>query len=170
MFKFVSKNKALKEKLRVVEKRTYDYLLTTDSKYCEAGKINIVFDEEMIDTVNKMLDLIVAGEDFYLHGYNQNGQRRVMAKNVFYIESISEEVYFVIPNDKLLVRHKLYELEEELKNHNFIRISKSHLVNIRKILYIKPMINSKIKIELVNGEFLEVNRTYIKEFKQSLKI
>jgi len=70
----------------------------------------------------------------------------------------------------LLTKNKLYQLEEELNDKDFIRVSKSHLVNIGKIRYIKPAINSKVELIMDNDDVVEVKRTYLKDFRDTLKI
>ncbi len=65
---------------------------------------------------------------------------------------------------------KLYEIEEILSSKNFIRVSKYCLVNLGKIDYIKTALNSKLDLQMKNGDHVEVNRSYLKEFKKALKI
>lgn len=170
MFKLKPDNLELFDSLKLVETTDYKYVLTTDKDLVEEDKINIVFYESQIHDVNKMLDLIVHGEEVYLTGHNERGTRRVEVRSVYYIETFGDDVYIVMKNARLLTRTKLYQLEEMLKEKDFIRISKSHLVNIGKIKYIKPAINSKIELILNNDESVEVKRTYLKDFKETLKI
>jgi DNA-binding LytR/AlgR family response regulator len=65
---------------------------------------------------------------------------------------------------------KMYELEELLKEKHFIRVSKYTLVNINKIEYIKPALNSKLILLMKNKDQVEVNRHYYKTFKKTLNI
>ena len=53
---------------------------------------------------------------------------------------------------------------------NFVRVSKSFLVNIAHIEYIRPMLNSKLKLIMTNKDVVEVNRTYVKSFKERMDI
>jgi DNA-binding LytR/AlgR family response regulator len=170
MFKLKPLNKELFDRLKLVEKEEYSYVLTTDKELVEDDKVNIVFTESQIHDVNKMLDLLVHGEEVYLTGHNERGTKRVEVRSVYYVETFGDDVYLVMKNARILTRSKLYQLEELLKEKDFIRISKSHLVNIGKIKYIKPAINSKVELILNNDEVVEVKRTYLKDFKEALKI
>ncbi len=170
MFKLKPLNKELFDRLKLVENEEYKYVLTTDKELVEDDKLNIVFNEAQIHDMNKMLDLIVHGEEVYLTGHNERGTRRVEVRSVYYVETFGDDVYLVMKNARILTRSKLYQLEEMLKEKDFIRISKSHLVNIGKIKYIKPAINSKVELILNNDEVVEVKRTYLKDFKEALKI
>lgn len=164
------KHKTISSRLDLVETSKYDYILTDDNSLIEEDKINIVFNVVDIPKVNKLIDLIVRGEDVFLTGSNQFGQKSVEARNFYYFIVEDEEVYGVMHNTRLLIRMKLYEIEELLLDKDFIRISKYSLVNIGKIDYIRPALNSKLDLLMKNKEHLEVNRAYLKEFKESLKL
>jgi DNA-binding LytR/AlgR family response regulator len=81
-----------------------------------------------------------------------------------------DDVYAVLQNTKLIIKFKLYELEEVLKDKAFIRVSKYCIVNIGKIDYIRSLLNSKLELQMNNGDLCEVNRNYLKKFKQALKL
>ncbi len=165
-----SEHKIIKERLNLVETVNYDYVLTDDKELIEDDKVNIVFNEAEITRVTKLLDLIVRGEELYIIGNNEFGQKSVESRNFYYFIVEDEDVYGVLNNTRLLIRSKLYEIDKLLEHKNFIRISKYCLVNIGKIDYIKPALNSKLDLLLKNNEHLEVNRGYYKDFKKALEI
>ncbi len=160
----------VKAQLKIIETSQYDYVLTTDPEAIESDKINILFGEEHLDKVNKMLDSITKGEDTYILGYGEIGQKTIEARLIQYFIVEVDEVYAVLHQQRYLVKKKLYELEEMLKNKYFIRITKYALVNINMIDYIKPALNSKLNLLMKNGDELEVNRHYYKAFKKALHI
>ena len=63
---------------------------------------------------------------------------------------------------------RLYQLEEELKEFDFVKVSRSCLVNVNELVRIKALANSRLEAELSNGEKLIVSRTYIPEIKRKL--
>jgi hypothetical protein len=163
-------HKMIKEHLDLVETIVYDYVLTDDKDKVEDDKINIVFNKANLPKVNNLLDWIVKGESLYVIGMNEFGQKSVEVRNFLYFIVEDDDIYGVTPKTRLLVPMKLYEIEELLKGKDFIRVSKYCLVNIGKIDYIKPALNSKLDLLMTNGEHVEVNRSYRKEFKEALKI
>lgn len=165
-----SEHKIIKERLNLVETINYNYLLTDDKELIEDDKVNIVFNSSEITRVTKLLDLIVRGEELYIIGSNEFGQKSVESRNFFYFIVEDEDVYGVLMNTRLLIKTKLYEIEKQLEHKDFIRVSKYCLVNIGKIDYIKPALNSKLDLLLKNSEHLEVNRGYLKDFKKALEI
>lgn len=163
-------HQVLKDRLNLVETVVYDYVLTDDKDQCETDKINIVFNKADIIKVSDTIDLIVRGEDKHIVGFNEFGQKNVESRNFIYFIVEEDSVYGVLGTTKLIIRMKLYEIEEFLQGKDFIRVSKYCLVNIGKIDYIKPAINSKLDLLMKNGEQLEVNRGYYKSFKEALEI
>ena len=164
------KQKQISSRLDLVETSNYQYVLTNNKSEVEEDKINIVFNEADIPKVNNLLDWIVKGEEIMITGSNQFGQKSIESRNFHYFIVEGETVYGVLQNTRLIVRMKLYEIEELLMAKDFIRVSKYCLVNIGKIDYIKPALNSKLDLLMKNKEHLEVNRAYLKEFKAALKL
>lgn len=160
----------MKERLKLVETPDYDYVIADDKDLVEDDKINIVFHQADIPKVNHLLDLIVQGEAIYITGYNQYGQKRVECRNIEYITTEQDDVYAVLFDTKIIVKMKLYELEDLLKSKQFIRVSKYCLVNIGKINYIRSLLNSKLELQMNNGDLCEVNRSYLQTFKETLKL
>ncbi|AIO18218.1 LytTr DNA-binding domain protein [Candidatus Izimaplasma bacterium HR1] len=165
-----SEHKLVKEKLKLVETPKYSYVVTDDKELVEDDKLNIVFNHAEITKVSNLLDLIVQGEELFITGNNEFGQKRIECRNFYYFIVEEDDVYGVLGQSKLIIRMKLYEIEEILNPKDFIRSSKYCLVNIGKIDYIKAALNSKLDLLMKNGEHLEVNRSYLKEFKKALKV
>ncbi|HKL47915.1 MAG TPA: LytTR family DNA-binding domain-containing protein [Candidatus Izemoplasmatales bacterium] len=165
-----SKHKIVKERLKLIETPNYTYVITDDKDLVEDDKLNIVFNHADIPKVNDLLDLIVQGEAIYITGYNEHGQKRIECRHVHYIITQQDDVYASLQDTKLILKGKLYEYEERLSSKQFIRVSKYCLVNIGKINYIRTLLNSKLELQMTNGDLCEVNRGYLKEFKKALKL
>ncbi len=165
-----SEHKVVKEKLNLIETPKYNYVITDDKNLVEEDKLNIVFNHAEVYKVSSLLDLIVKGEELFITGNNEFGQKSVECRNFYYFIVEDDDVYGVLGQTKLVIRMKLYEIEELLHSKDFIRTSKYCLVNLGKIDYIKAALNSKLELLIKNGDRVEVNRSYLKEFKKALKI
>jgi DNA-binding LytR/AlgR family response regulator len=163
-------HKTIQQRLKLVETPRYSYVVTDDKELAEDDKVNIVFPHAEIPRVSRLLDLIVRGEELYITGYNELGQKSVECRNIQYVIVEQEDVYVVLHDTKLIVKQKLYELEDLLQDKDFIRVSKYCLVNIAKIDYIRSMMNSKLDLLMKNGDHCEVNRSYLKDFKSALDL
>lgn len=113
-------------------------------------------------------DIIDQENEFWLETYDQN--LKVYPSSCLYFEAMGHEVVLINNFYKsVLLRHSLGEIEEKLSDLKFMRISKSVIVNLDKIIYVKPLLNSKIELSLPGQIKLEVNRSYIKAFKIALR-
>ncbi len=89
---------------------------------------------------------------------------------IYYIESIDRKCFIYSRDTVYESKSKLYELEEQLKQYGFFRVSKSCLVNIGMIKSLKAEINRKIRITLNNGEQLICSRQYAENFKRIMEV
>ena len=94
----------------------------------------------------------------------------VDAKDVLYFESVDNRIFLYTDKKVLETKLRLYELEETLPKEDFIRISKSQIVNINKISKLKPEINRTILVTMCNGEQLYISRKYVKAFRDLLSV
>lgn len=165
-----TEHKILKERLAIVETPKYKYVITDDKTQVEEDKINIVFNHADIPKISSLLDLIVKGEELYITGYNEFGQKSVECRNFQYFIVDGDDLVGVLHDTRLIIRMKLYEVEELLQDKDFIRVSKYCIVNIGKIDYIRSALNSKLDLLMKNGDHCEVNRSYLKDFKTALML
>ncbi len=173
MFKLVVKkgeHKIVKERLKLYETPKYNYVITDDKDSVEEDKVNIVFNHTEFNRVNKLLDLIVKGEEVYISGYNEFGQKSVECRNIHYFIVEEDLVYSMLYDTKMVVKMKLYEIENLLIDKDFVRVSKYCLVNVGKVDYVKVALNSKLDLLMKNGDHCEVNRSYLKAFKDAIKL
>ncbi len=94
----------------------------------------------------------------------------IEANDVLYFEAFDDRTFLYTIDNVLEVKLRLYELEAFLSEKDFIRISKSHIVNINKISKLKPELNRTLLLTLCDGEQLSVSRNYVKQFKKLLSI
>ena len=104
-----------------------------------------------------------------LTGTADERQYEIAVSDVFFIESVDNKTFIYTKNKVYETRHKLYELEEILKEKRFLRVSKSTLLNLMKVSAIKPALNSRFTAELFSGEQVVITRKYVSELKKALK-
>ena len=92
------------------------------------------------------------------------------SKEVYYFESVDNKVYACCEKKVFEIKQKLYELEETYKQTDFVRISKSMIVNISKVSKIVPMFNGRLEGVLCNGEKVIISRQYVANLKKKLGI
>jgi DNA-binding LytR/AlgR family response regulator len=71
--------------------------------------------------------------------------------------------------NEYLVKKPLYQVEETLGS-DFVRISKTTIVNLKKIERVAPSLKGMMFIELKNGLKDNISRKYLPDFKQALDL
>ncbi len=87
---------------------------------------------------------------------------------VLYIESVDRKCFVYTEKETCESDSRLYELEEQLKEYLFVRISKSAIVNLKNIKSIRTYINRRLLITLNNGEQLIASRQYADAIRKLL--
>lgn len=107
-------------------------------------------------------------EKQYFTGKRVESISLIPIKEIVYFEALNNDAFCLTIDEKYSVKEKLYQIEEMLMFNDFIRISKSHLINIHMISEIIPWIGSKYILKMKNGDKLDVNRTYYSNFKKKI--
>ena len=90
--------------------------------------------------------------------------------NILYFESVDKIVY--IYTDKQVYRSsaKLYVLEEQLAETYFARVSKTTILNLKKLSSVRSAKNAKLEGILINKEKILISRQYVAEIKKRLGV
>lgn len=90
--------------------------------------------------------------------------------SILYFESVDKIVY--IYTDKQVYRSsaKLYLLEEQLVDTYFARISKTTILNLKKLNSVRKVRNAKLEGTLINNEKTLISRQYVAEIKKRLGV
>ncbi len=90
--------------------------------------------------------------------------------NILYFESVDKIVY--IYTDKQVYRSsaKLYVLEEQLAETYFSRVSKTTILNLKKLNSVRSAKNAKLEGLLINKEKILISRQYVAEIKKRLGV
>lgn len=118
-------------------------------------------DVEKLVALMRMIDMQVGvrqGEETYL----------LDAEKILYIETVDRRTFVYTEKETYESELKLYEIEQELLEHDFLRISKQTIVNIRAIKSLRADIDRKIRVTLKNGEQIVVSRMYSDELRRKL--
>ena len=94
-------------------------------------------------------------------GVRKNDETYLLdVEKILYIEAVERKTFVYTSDETYESDLKLYEIEQELLERDFFRISKQSIVNIRMIKSLKSDINRKIRITLRNDEQIVVSRMY----------
>lgn len=93
---------------------------------------------------------------------------QVQPSDIYYFEAVDNKVFACMEKEVFDTRNRLYELEEQLRNTDFFRASKSTIINLAKVKNICPAFNGRFEVCMENGEKLIVSRQYVPYLKEKL--
>lgn len=139
----------------------------------EAPKIGeedeiIVRCADLDDRILKLLQAL--REEDKLTGYLDDKIVKLSLKEIYYFDTVDNKVFSYTAKETYEVHKKLYELEKAFEHTDFLRISKSVIVNVAKIAYIRPIFNGRFEAKLKNDEKVIVSRQYVADLKKKLEI
>lgn len=119
---------------------------------------------------DRVLELIRAlkNETIKLTAYSGSEITMLEPKQIYYFESVDNKVFAYCEKQVFELRKKLYELEEELSGTDFLRISKSTIVDLSKITHLSAAFNGRLEAKLKNGEKIIISRQYVPALKKKL--
>jgi len=124
---------------------------------------------EMDEAVLKFIsDLKMAQKKFA--GVKEGIITMIDPVNIYYFEGVDNKVFLYCKQDVYEIKMKLYEIEENYRNTDFFRASKSVILNVTKIKSISTAFNGRFEAVLFNGEKVVISRQYVPELKNKLGI
>ena len=136
---------------------------------CKPGEEEqiIIRCKEMDEHVLKVISELKVGQR-KLPGISDGVITMIEPARVYYFEGVDNKVFLYCKQNVYETKLKLYELEEEFKNTNFFRASKSVILNVTKIKSVSPAYNGRFEALLFNGERVVISRQYVPELKKKL--
>lgn len=122
---------------------------------------------QITKNVTTLVDLVKQSENV-LHGKEEDITYKVPYAEIYYIESVDKKTFLYTEERVLTLQYRLYELEELLDQRFFLRVSKSMIVNLRRIAQLTPTLSGRFEATLQNGEKISISRRYVKEMKAAL--
>ena len=123
--------------------------------------------KELNDNILKLITELKQGQK-KLTGIKDGNIVMIDPANVYYFEGEENKEFLYCKQNVYETKLKLYEIEEEYKNTDFFRASKSVILNVSKIKSISPAYSGRFEAQLFNGEVVVISRQYVPELKKKL--
>lgn len=101
-----------------------------------------------------------------LVGYAGDEIHRLSMEEVYYFEVVDNKSFLYCKEQVYESKWKLYEFEEFCHGSSFFRASKSVILNVDKIDYVRPAFSGRFEAVLLNKEKVIVSRQYVGELKK----
>ena len=120
--------------------------------------------KQLVDDISAFVNEGIAGTDF-------RGEKiMVPTRDILRIYTENQRVMVQDAKGIYSTQEKLYELENRLDERQFFRISKSEIVNLKKIRRLDMSITGTIKVILSDGTETYTSRRNVTKLKQILGI
>ena len=120
--------------------------------------------KQLMEDISNFVNEGISGMDF-------RGERVLLPlKDILRFYTENQKVMAQDAGGVYSIQEKLYELEERLDAGQFFRISKSEIVNLKKIKRLDLSITGTIKVILADGTETYTSRRNVTKLKQCLGI
>lgn len=128
----------------------------------------IILTASITEEVNSLVQKLSENNPQIISG-SKNGRIEVLEQsNLFRIYAGNGRVFAATNNGEYILRLRLYEIEERLNPSQFVRISNSEIINLKKVKNFDLSFTGTICVELMNGTTTYVSRRYVQKIKKIL--
>lgn len=125
---------------------------------------------ELTDNVTKAMSILESEESNDMLAVKSGSDIKFLEFDDVFMLRVEDKQVKVYTHDKeFIVKKPLYQLEESL-NQSFVLISKTTIVNLKKIERVAPSLKGMMFIQLKNGLKDNISRKYLPDFKEALNL
>jgi DNA-binding LytR/AlgR family response regulator len=120
-------------------------------------------------------ELLALIDNFKAHrhtiiGLDGSDIHRIDPVQIYYFEAVDNKVFIYCREKVFESKYKLYEVEAVFSNSDFLRISKSVILNLRRISFLSPGFSGRLEATLDNQEKVIISRQYVPDLKRKLML
>lgn len=120
-------------------------------------------DEEQPDVI------LEPNSDSVVYAIKDGILSKVNIENILYFEAFDKRVNVVVKSGEYEVKNTLMELEDMMTTRNYMRVSKSILLNLDKVAAVRPEPDRSVVAVLTTKQTVRVSRKYAKDFRDKMK-
>ena len=126
--------------------------------------------DQLTDNISKAISILESEEASDMLAVKKGSDIALLEFSDIYMFRVEDkQVNVYTENSNYLVKKPLYQVEEDL-DQSFIRISKTTIVNLKKIDRVAPSLKGMMFIQLKNGLKDNISRKYLADFKNALDL
>lgn len=136
---------------------------------CKEAKVIVVTDK-ITDEINALVKKLAQDTPQLLAGLQGDTLKILDQADIIRLYATNGKVYAETEEGEYQLRLRLYELEERLDKDNFVRISNSEIINLKRVKGFDLSYTGTICVSFQNDTVTYVSRRYVKKIKQVLGI
>ncbi len=128
----------------------------------------LILAKELNDDIFELQRNIASIKSHAIAGFDNYRLEFISQEDIIRVYANMGNVYIVTKAKEYLTKTTLGELEELLNKTNFIRISRSDIINFKKVKGFDFTFVGTISVEMINGDVVYVSRRKLKDVKKYL--
>lgn len=128
----------------------------------------VVLTASMTEEVQTILNKLSEHAPQIISGSRDNKIEVIEQAELIRVYAGAGKVYAVTHKGEYALRLRLYEIEERLPPHQFVRISNSEIINLKNVDSFDLSFTGTICVKLSNGTVTYVSRRYVSKLKKIL--
>ncbi len=134
---------------------------------CSEPKV-IILTDTMTEEVNAIVQKL-SDRNLPIISGTKDGKTKILEQDeLFRIYAGGGKVFAETNYGEYLLRLRLYEAEDRLNPAQFVRISNSEIINLKKVKNFDLSFVGTISVEMTNGTTTYVSRRYVAKIKKLL--
>ena len=134
---------------------------------CTEPKV-IILTDKVTDEINDILNTLSSKTPEVLTGFYNDLAEILSPDDIIRIYAEGSKIFASVNRKEYTIRQRLYELEEQLTKHGFVRISNSEIINLKKVRSFDLNLSGTICVTLSDGTATYVSRRYVSKIKKVL--
>lgn len=125
---------------------------------------------ELTDNITKAINILESEDQNEMLAVKNGSDITLLElQDIFMFRVEDKQVKVFAENNEYTVKKPLYQVEENLTK-DFVRISKTTIVNLKKVERVAPSLKGMMFIQLKNGLKDNISRKYLPDFKKALDL
>ena len=134
---------------------------------CIEPKVIIITDK-VTEEINDLLNTLSSKTLKVITGFYNDLAEILSPNDIIRIYAAGGKTFASVNEKDYILRARLYELEEQLSKHSFVRISNSEIINLKKVRNFDLSLSGTICVSLSDGTVTYVSRRYVSKIKEVL--
>ena len=139
-----------------------------DSSYTETKVV--IYTNNITEEITELAKKLTGNIAKIIVGYDDNIMTVLEESEIIRVFAENGKVFAVTENGKYMLKLRLYEVEEVLDKRYFVRISKSEIINLKRVKNFDLSITGTICVKLSDNSVTYVSRRYVNKIKCVLGI
>lgn len=126
----------------------------------------VIYSDRMTNEIQQIADRLSSSSNIIT--VMDNEQIMILQpEEIYMLQTETEQLAVYCQHKKYITNKPLYRMQEILGN-DFMRISKSTIINLKKVNSVEPSFNGTMLVVLKNGNKDYISRKYLPGFKKYL--